>query len=147
MATCADLVAAVVALNETIQDVRDNYLTVHDSVDDVDVSLAGLLLRIERDLRVKIPATVDDPEKVYTVVKSLTNLATILEERLSSRAYKIEADTRYIEVLQYVADSITERIAQHTQVSSGSSELADTGLADTVALDTATDNNTPGLLG
>jgi len=146
MATCEDLVNAVLLLTSVIADVRDNYLKVHDSVTDTDVSIAGLLLRIERDLRIEIPATETDPQRIFTVVRSVANIATILDSKFTAREYTREADLKLIEVLQYAADSVTERIAQDTQIKTGATTLADTGVTDTTLLDVSTDTATQGLV-
>lgn len=104
-----------------------------NSVNAVDTTLQSILEEIQLSRAVLI-------EQKEAQIRIETHLGF----RLTSRAFQREADTKLVEALLYVADSISERIAQSTQAQNGLGGIPGTDIPDIPAVDNSLDLDTPG---
>jgi len=139
LATCADLVAAV------------NSLTSKLEVDDPDnsgskLSVAALLLQIRKGLSYKVSISDESggppTDKTITAGESLHRTSSSLEQRLPHRDMWNEYFAQNLAYLQYLSDSVGERLAQLTSTMAANPTIPDSGITDTTELDLSNDHDT-----
>jgi len=136
LATCADLVAAVTAI-------RDSLNTTDPKADNAEVNVAKILLQIRDLLSIEV-TTQPDPEqppvtKTIAIGESAHRTSNSLEQRLPHRQMWTQMFNQLLLQLQYQSDSIAERIAQQTAYDIGSTAVPSSGITDTPDFDQSLD--------
>lgn len=81
---------------------------------------------------------------VIETKESIIKVEKHLGFRLPARGYWTEALKSIVESIITAGDVVAERVAQHTQLSSGSSDIPTSDIPDVPVLDAALDVDTPG---
>lgn len=100
------------------------------------------------NLRVVMESILEELQFTRAVAIESKEVLTLVEAhlgfRLTSRAYQRAAHDQVILALNAHADIVAERIAQHSQLTSGASTILATDVPDILVADPALDVDTPG---